>query len=129
MALNTGMEITLKELVTEDKLAVSLGSGSLRVYGTPAMLRLIEATAVALLDGKLEEGQTSVGTNLNVDHVAATPVGCEVTSRVILEDIDGRKLTFTVEVRDPAGVIGRGTHERFLVDSERFQKKADAKNQ
>ena len=127
MSIYTGMKKTLTDTVTLENTAKTLGSGSLLVYGTPAMLLLVEKTAVALLSGQLEEGMTTVGTNLNVDHVSATPIGCEISCTVELADIDRKKLTFAVEVTDPAGVIGKGTHERFIVNSEKFQSKADAK--
>ena len=120
MSLNTGMKMIKTETVTVENAAKTLGSGSLLVYGTPAMLLLVEKTAVALLDGHLDEGMTTVGTNLNVDHVSASPIGCEVSCEV-------KKLTFAVEVKDPAGVIGKGTHERFIVDAEKFQNKANGK--
>ena len=123
MSLNTGMKMIKTETVTVENAAKTLGSGSLLVYGTPAMLLLVEKTAVALLDGHLDEGMTTVGMNLNVDHVSASPIGCEVT----LTEIDRKKLVFAVEVKDPAGVIGKGTHERFIVDAEKFQNKANGK--
>ncbi len=127
MDIMTGMKMTKTEKVTMENTAKTLGSGSLLVYGTPAMLLLIEKTAVALLEGKLNEGTTSVGTNLSIDHVSASPIGCEVSCEVELTRIDRKKLIFSVEVRDPAGVIGKGIHERFLVDAEHFQAKADGK--
>lgn len=127
MNLFTGMKKTLKDTVTLENAAKTLGSGSLLVYGTPAMLLLVEKTAVALLDGHLDEGMTTVGTNLNVDHVSATPLGAEVSCHVELVEIDRKRLVFAVEVADAAGVIGKGTHERFLVAAEKFQQKADAK--
>ena len=122
MALDTGMKMIKTEKVTVENAAKTLGSGSLLVYGTPAMLLLVEKTAVALLDGHLDEGM-----NLNVDHVSASPIGCEVSCEVTLTEIDRKKLTFAVEVKDPAGVIGKGTHERFIVDAEKFQNKANGK--
>ncbi len=122
-----GMTATLKETVTEDKTAVVLGSGSLKVYGTPAMLLLVEKTAVAMLDGNLDEGMTSVGTNLNVDHVSASPIGCEVKATLTLKEIDRKRLVFDVLVEDPAGVIGKGTHERFIVGADKFQARTDSK--
>lgn len=127
MDIYSGMSKTLTETVTTENTAKALGSGSLLVYGTPAMLLLAEKTAVALLEGHLDEGMTSVGTNLNVDHVSATPVGGLVTCTLELTDIDRKKLIFSVEVKDQAGVIGTGTHERFIVNSVRFQSRADNK--
>ena len=122
MSLNTGMKMIKTETVTVENAAKTLGSGSLLVYGTPAMLLLVEKTAVALSDGHLDEGM-----NLNVDHVSASPIGCEVSCEVTLTEIDRKKLVFAVEVKDPAGVIGKGTHERFIVDAEKFQNKANGK--
>lgn len=127
MDITTGMTYTLRETVTKDNAAKTLGSGSLLVYGTPAMLLLVEKTAVALLEGHLDEGMTTVGTNLNVDHVSATPLGAEICCQVTLSEIDRKRLVFTVEVKDPAGVIGKGVHERFIVNAEKFQAKANAK--
>lgn len=125
--LNVGMTKKLNDKVTLENTAKTLGSGSLLVYGTPAMLLLVEKTAVALLEGNLEEGMTSVGTNLNVDHVAATPVGGDVECTVALTEIDRKRLVFSVIVEDKCGIIGKGTHERFIVAAEKFQAKADAK--
>lgn len=125
--LTVGMTKTLTETVTTDNTAKTLGSGSLNVYGTPAMLLLVEKTAVALLEGALEGGMTSVGTNLNVDHVAATPVGGEVSCTVALTEIDRKRLVFKVFVEDKCGAIGKGSHERFIVDAAKFQAKTDAK--
>ena len=127
MALEIGLKKTLTEKVTIDNAAKTLGSGSLLVYGTPAMLLLVEKTACALLEGQLEEGMTTVGTNLNVDHAAATPLDAEVTCTLELTEIDRKRLVFSVEVTDAAGIIGKGTHDRFIVDAEKFQAKANAK--
>lgn len=125
--METGLTFTIEEKVTETNAAKTLGSGSLMVYGTPAMLLLVEKTAVALLEGRLEPGYTSVGTRLHMDHLAATPLGARVTCRLELTAIDRRKLTFSAEVSDKAGLIGKGIHERFIVDAAGFQKKADEK--
>ncbi len=127
--LNIGMTKTLNDTVTMENTAKTLGSGSLLVYGTPAMLLLVEKTAVALLEGNLEEGMTSVGTNLNVDHVSATPVGGQVSCTVALTEIDRKRLVFKVIVEDKSGVIGKGSHDRFIVDAEKFQARTNAKIQ
>lgn len=129
MDLNIGMKMTKREKVVMENAAKTLGSGSLLVYGTPAMLLLVEKTAVALLEGHLDEGMTTVGTNLNVNHVAATPLEAEVCCQVELTEIDRKRLVFSVVVEDAAGVIGKGTHERFIVDGEKFQRKTDGKFQ
>ena len=127
MSIQIDMTCILKDKVREENTALALGSGSLRVYGTPAMMLLVERTAVTLLEGNLEPGMTSVGTSLNMEHVAATPVGMEVSCQVWLAEINKRKLVFEVEVRDETGLIGKGSHERFIVQANRFQEKADGK--
>jgi len=129
MDIYTGMKMTLTDTVRDSNTAKTLGSGSLSVYGTPAMLLLAEKTAVALLEGKLDTGMTTVGIRLDMEHVSATPVGCEITCTVELTEIDRKKLTFAVEVSDPAGLIGKGSHERFIVDSAKFQSRTDMKLQ
>ena len=125
--LETGLTYTQTERVTEQNTAAALGSGMLPVYATPAMILLIESTAAALAAPHLEEGSTTVGTKLDVEHVAATPVGMDVTATATLVEIDRRRLVFEVEVTDKAGVIGRGRHERFIVASEKFMAKTAAK--
>lgn len=125
--ISEGMKAILTDKVSAENTAVTIGSGSLLVYGTPAMIATIERTAVALLDGNLDEGMTTVGTRLDINHVSATPVGMKVTCECTLVKIDRKKLVFDVEVRDEKGVIGNGTHERFIVASQPFQEKADSK--
>lgn len=121
------IKATVTEAVTEDKTALSVGSGSLRVYATPAMLALIEKAACKALEGLLAEGETTVGTLLNVKHLAATPVGMQVSATAELIERDGRKFVFSVTASDECGVIGEGTHERFLVFSDKFTDKTYSK--
>ena len=121
------IKATVTEAVTEDKTALSVGSGSLRVYATPAMLALIEKAACKALEGLLAEGETTVGTLLNVKHLAATPVGMQVSATAELIERDGRKFVFSVTASDECGVIGEGTHERFLVISDKFTDKTYSK--
>ena len=123
------MEIkaTVKETVTENNTALSVGSGSLKVYATPAMLALMEKAACEAVASILNEGETTVGTLLNVAHTAATPVGMEVSATAELIERDGRKLVFNVTANDESGEIGKGTHERFIVLSERFTEKTYSK--
>ena len=113
--------------VTEDKTAGAVGSGELKVYGTPSMIALIEETAWMSVAEYLEEGECTVGTKLDVEHLAATPVGMKVCCKTELTEIDGRRLVFSVDVEDEKGQVGRGIHERFIVNGEKFQKKADEK--
>ena len=102
-------------------------SGELKVYATPSMIALMEQAAYTSVAGELEEGQGTVGTLMNVSHISATPVGMEVTAKSELVKVDGRKLVFHVEAYDERGKIGEGEHERFIIDNEKFQNKADNK--
>lgn len=113
--------------VTEQNIATAVGSGSVRVFATPMMIALIEKCASLSVQPYLEEGQSSVGTLLNVSHVSATPVGMKVWAESELVEIDRRRLCFKVAAYDERGLIGEGTHERFIIDVEKFQKKTDSK--
>lgn len=125
--MEIGMKRTETEIVTESNTAATVGSGLLPVYATPAMIALMEKCASACVAPALEAGKTSVGTMLNVKHVSASPVGMHITCTATLTEVDGRRLVFRVEASDEAGLIGEGTHERFVVDSERFLAKCQAK--
>lgn len=127
MKIEIGDKITLSEEVTDELTAARWGSGSLPVYATPAMTLLVERAAVKLLEGKLDEGMTTVGTNLNISHVSATPVGCKVTCQCHLTEINRRKLEFQVEIMDNKGRIGIGTHERYVVAADSFLDNAKQK--
>lgn len=107
-------------IVTNGLTAYHIGSGILHVYATPAMIALMEAAACAAIDAHLGEDQTSVGTLVNVEHLAATPLTGKVRARAELTAIDGRKLTFKVEAWDDAELIGKGEHQRVVVDSQKF---------
>ena len=113
--------------VTEEKTAQAMGSGTLPVFATPAMIALMENTASKSVEAKLDEGAGTVGTLINVKHVAATPVGMDVTCETKLVEVDRKRLVFEVKAYDAAGVIGEGPHERFIIDNERFLAKAEAK--
>ncbi|MBQ8179484.1 MAG: thioesterase family protein [Candidatus Methanomethylophilaceae archaeon] len=123
----TGIKGTRTVEVTDDNTAETVGSGTLRVFATPAMIALIEATASLSVAPYLEEGTSTVGTHLDVAHSAATPVGMEVTCETELVEVDRRRLVFSVTVRDSVGEVGSGTHERFIVDDARFMSKAESK--
>jgi predicted thioesterase len=115
--------------VTEDKTAKTVGSGSLLVFATPMMAALMEKAACEALAAFLEDGETTVGTELNIQHTAATPVGLTVTAEAEVTAVNGREITFKVTARDDAGEIGSGTHKRFLVFAEKFQNKANGRGQ
>ncbi|MDD3406099.1 MAG: thioesterase [Sphingobacteriia bacterium] len=104
-----------------------MGSGEADVLATPAMVALMEKTAYMSVNAQLEQGQTTVGTMITIEHLSATPVGMDVFCESKLINIDGKRLTFEVKAFDKSGCIGEGTHERFIVNSERFQLKANEK--
>jgi predicted thioesterase len=123
--LEIGIKGRLTETVTEEKTAGAYGSGILRVYATPAMIALMEHTALLSVAPYLEDGMTTVGTSLNIKHTAPSPVGSEITCESELTEIDRRRLVFRVTAYDGAGEIGSGTHERFIVDCDKFFIKAE----
>jgi predicted thioesterase len=122
--LNPGLSATLSARVTEENVAAAWGSGNLPVFATPAMIALMESAAAAAVQDKLPPGCSTVGTELKVRHLSPTPVGLEVRAVAELVEQDRRRLSFKVEAWDPAGKIGEGTHERFIVENDRFLKKA-----
>ncbi len=124
-----GTTHTLSAAVTEEKLACNMKSGSLPVFATPAMAALMEETAAAALSAFLDEGETSVGTALNLQHTAATPLGMKVTASAEIIEVDRRRVTFRITVRDEQEEIGSARHDRFVVGAEKFLAKANAKNQ
>lgn len=125
--METGIKGRQEIVVTEEITASAMGSGSIEVYGTPAMILLIEETAKKSVAEALEDGFGTVGTELNIKHLAATPVGMKVWCETELMEVDGRRLLFNATVYDECGKIGEGTHERFIVDNFKFQEKANNK--
>ena len=113
--------------VTTENIATNVGSGKVKVFATPMMISLIEMAAVHSIEPYLEEGQSSVGTHINVSHCAATPMGMNVWAETEVIEIDRRKVTFSVKAFDERGLIGEGTHERFIIDVAKFQSKAENK--
>ena len=109
--------------VTEAMTAKAMGSGELPVYATPSMIALMENTAYT----SVEEGQGTVGTLMNVKHLAASPVGMEVTCETKLIEVDRKRLVFEVKAFDKGGCIGEGIHERFIIANEKFLNKAQSK--
>mgnify|MGYP003310572606 CR=1 FL=1 len=125
MSLTVGMTNTVYSVVTEDKTAASARSGSLPVFATPFMVALMEEAASSLCEKETDDGITTVGTALSIEHLAATAVGAEVRATAKVTAVEGRKISFEVEAYDNAGLIGKGTHERFSVKSEKFLAKAE----
>lgn len=114
---------TANTTVNESNFAATMGSGSLKVFATPAMVALMEASACNCLADYLDEGETTVGTELNIKHISATPDTMNVTAEAVLTAVNGREFTFEVKAYDECGEIGCGTHKRFLVYSEKFTAK------
>lgn len=129
LMLNPGIRGEKTVEVTASNTAEALGSGTLPVFATPAMIALIEATASESVAPFLEEGTSTVGTHLDVAHSSATPVGMSATCVTELVEVDRRRLVFSVTVTDAKGDIGSGTHERFVVDNAKFMSKAQSKLQ
>ncbi len=125
--LHIGIKGHEETLVTEDLLARNVGSGLVKVYATAMMIALIEKAAVYSVEPFLEPGQGTVGIHVDVSHCSATPLGMKVRAETELIGIDRRRLIFKVAAYDERGLIGEGRHERFIIDNERFQAKADTK--
>ena len=130
MTLAPGLSHSRSVTVTEDMTPAHLRGDAIRVLATPEMVRLIEQTAIQCVQPHLGPGQTTVGTLVNVRHLAATPEGMTVTVTVELTEVDRRRLGFRVEVHDEVEKVGDGTHERFVIDREsrlpRLQQKVQA---
>lgn len=124
LEITIGLKGEVSTLTEREDTAKEVGSGDLLVYATPCMVALMEGAACEALKGVLGEDQTSVGTSLAIEHISATPVGLEVRAEAEVTAVDGRKVTFAVCAFDEAGEIGRGTHTRVIVNSQKFLEKA-----
>ena len=127
MINSVGKEYRIEKVVSEQDTAKSVGSGELEVLATPKMCALMEECAYKAIKPELEEGATTVGTMLNIKHVSATPVGMKVKIVATIKEIDGRKISYDLKAYDEAGLIGEGTHERFVVYAEKFVAKTNSK--
>ena len=113
--------------VTNEKLASYVGSGIADVFATPMMIALMENAALKCLEQFLDDGETSVGTEISTSHISATPLGMDVYAVSTIIKVDGRKVDFKIEAFDTCGKIGEATHSRFVVNSEKFIAKANSK--
>lgn len=127
--METGITGTCSMVVGDNDTALAQGSGTLRVLATPALIALMERTAWESIAGELEQGQATVGTAMDMEHTAPTPVGMTVTCESKLVGVDRRALMFEITASDERGPVATATHSRFIVDADRFQTKADAKRQ
>ncbi len=125
--LEVGLKGHQEMTVTDQFTAKTMGSGVMDVFATPAMLALMEKTAFMSVADHLNEGCGTVGTRVEIEHVASSPIGMKITCDSELTAIEGRKLVFKVEAYDSKGLIGKGTHERFIIESEKFQEKTNRK--
>lgn len=125
--LRIGIKGCAEVAVVHENTAAAMGSGALEVFATPSMIALMEKASMESVQPYLEEGQGTVGTRLEISHLAATPVGMTVRAESELVEIDRRKLSFTVAAYAGDEKIGEGTHQRFIVASDSFLEKAQAK--
>ena len=121
--LAAGMEHIARTVVDERKTANFFGSGNLDVYATPALVALMENSAKNCVQSELSEGLTTVGIEINVKHIKASPIGMKVEAKAYLEKVEGKRLFFKVEAFDEQGKIGEGSHVRYIVNKEEFMKK------
>ena len=124
MEITVGMKGIAETVAEREDTAKEVGSGDLLVYATPCMVALMEGAACEAIAEALGENQTTVGTALNIEHISATPVGLEVRAEAEVTAVEGKVITFEVHAFDEAGEIGRGTHKRVIVNSQKFLEKA-----
>lgn len=127
--LKTGIMGQAKVKVSENNTAKMMKSGALPVFATPAMVALMEEAACTTIKDYLEEGEGSVGIKLDIAHIAPTAVDDVVIATATLDKIEGRKLIFTVEAKDTQKIIGKGIHERFIINNEKFMSKLQKKTE
>lgn len=127
MELHVGLRGEARVKVDESNTAVRFGSGSVLVFATPAMIGLMEKAALTSVDPLLGEGMATVGVELNVKHLAATPMGMDVAAVSELIEIDGKRLVFRVEAFDAKEKIGEGVHQRYIISLAKFMDRVQAK--
>ena len=129
MSVTVGLKGRAEALVTESNTATAACSGALPVFGTPFLCALIEEAAWKSIAPHLEAGQSTVGTRLDISHDSATPVGMKVWAESEVTQVDGRRIELKVAAYDEKGPIGQGTHQRFIVQDEKFLARAAAKKE
>ena len=118
--MNTGLTHTSTLVVSEENTAIALGSGDLSVLATPQLVALMENAAMMAVKDHLPEGSTTVGALINTTHIKPTAVGKTVSATAVRQEVDGRKLTFAVSASDDNGIVGEGSHVRYIVNREKF---------
>ncbi len=124
--VEVGMKGTATTVVTDQNIAATMKSGSLAVFATPAMCALMEEAACAAVNAEMNEGEGTVGISLAISHERATKMGDTVTATAVVTAVSGRKITFYVTAADSKGDIGKGIHERFVINNEKFMAKVNA---
>ena len=127
MSIEIGLNGFAEKVVTYDLTAAAVGSGAQEVFATPAMIALMETSALQAMTPHLEAGLGSVGTRIDVTHLSATPMGMTVRAECEAIEVDRKRVVFSVKAYDEAGLIGEGTHERFIIDVEKFIAKSLSK--
>ena len=127
MEITVGMKGEAFNLVEREDTAKEVGSGSLLVYATPCMVALMEGAACEAIEDAMDDTKTTVGTELNIQHLSATPVGLEVRAEAVVTAVEGKVITFEVKAYDEAGEIGKGIHKRVLVPTQKFLEKTYGK--
>ncbi len=125
--LTIGQQAKVELTVHQKDTAEAFGSGGVKVFATPLMIGLMENAALKAVDPTLPEGFATVGTHLDVKHIAATPVGMKATAVAELIEIDGKRLVFKVEAFDEVEKIGEGLHERYIINMNKFLSKVNEK--
>jgi fluoroacetyl-CoA thioesterase len=120
MEIKIGITGKAEALVNEGNTAKAMGSGNLEVFATPAMIALMEKAATLAVKDCLPEESSTVGTMINVKHIAASPIGMSIFAQATLIEADGKRLLFSVEAFDGKDRIGEGQHERFIIDVDKF---------
>lgn len=127
MEILVGTKAKINKVVSNSDTALALGSGGVNVFSTPSMIALMENAALEAIRPFLEDGFDSVGTKISVSHLSATPVGMGVYAEAEVTEVERKKVILSVKAFDEAGLIGEGTHERFIINLEKFIEKANSK--
>lgn len=127
MEITVGMKGEVSSFVEREDTAKEVGSGSLLVYATPCMVALMEGAACEAIADALDGDKTTVGTELNIQHISATPVGMDIRAEAVVTAVEGKVITFELHAYDEAGEIGKGTHKRVVVAVQKFLDKAYSK--
>ena len=127
MSVTVGLKGRAESLVTEENTALTAGSGTLPVFASPFMCALMEKAAWTSIAPCLEEGESTVGTKLDITHDSATPLGMKVWAESQVTEVDGKRIVLKVAAYDEKGLIGQGIHERFIITDQRFLAKAARK--